>query len=57
MRIQDMHLEAENCRRHAGDFQHQPEGAFLLRLASSFEDLAKSRGLMEVRDGTRVDAS
>jgi hypothetical protein len=40
MRAQTFCEEADECRRHALKFQGRPEAAFLMRLASSFDDLA-----------------
>ncbi len=46
MRIQSFHDEAEACRRTAVLFAGKPEAAFLLQIASSFEELAvTSRGM------------
>ncbi len=42
MRIRSFEDEAEECRRHASSFAGKPEGAFLLQLASSFDQLAGS---------------
>jgi hypothetical protein len=35
-----MNEAAEHCRRQSEEFQGKPEAAFLLRLATSFEELA-----------------
>ncbi len=40
MRIFSFESEAEECRRLAADYMGEPEGTFLLRLATSFEELA-----------------
>jgi hypothetical protein len=40
MRIRTFEDEAENCRRQASSFAGRPEEAFLLKLASSFDELA-----------------
>ena len=40
MRNRSFEDEAAHCRRQAISFNHKPEGAFLLQLASSFEQLA-----------------
>ena len=40
MRIESLHDEAEACRRTAALFVGKPEATFLLRIASSFEQLA-----------------
>jgi hypothetical protein len=40
-----MNQAAVDCRRQAEDFEGRPEAAFLLRLASSFEKLARKAEL------------
>lgn len=35
-------IEAENCRRLAGEYQGRPEQPFLLKVAALFEDLARA---------------
>jgi hypothetical protein len=42
MRTHTLKCEAEECRRQAATaFNDRPEGAFLLRLASTFDELAR----------------
>jgi len=42
MRTDTYKFEAEECRRQAAAaYQGRPEGAFLLRLAGMFEELAR----------------
>lgn len=36
-----LNIEAAECRRQAAEFAGKPEAAFLLRVASSFEELAR----------------
>jgi hypothetical protein len=40
MRLKSMTAEAAECREKADDFADRPEGAFLLQLASAWEELA-----------------
>ena len=40
MRTRSFEDEAAHCRRQAISFNDKPEAAFLLQLASSFEELA-----------------
>jgi hypothetical protein len=40
MRLKSMTAEAAECRQKADDFADRPEGAFLLQLASAWEELA-----------------
>jgi hypothetical protein len=42
MRTDTYKFEAEECRRQAATaYQDRPEGAFLLRLATMFDELAR----------------
>ena len=42
MRIETYKIEAEECRRQAATaFDGTPEGAFLLQLATMFDELAR----------------
>lgn len=42
MRTKTLSFEAEKCRRlAAAEFHARPEGPFLLRLASMFDDLSR----------------
>jgi hypothetical protein len=43
MRTETLKREADKCRRKAQSYSGKPEAAFLLRLASSFEELALCR--------------
>jgi hypothetical protein len=43
MSLQEVYQEAEICRRRAAHFEDKAEGAFLLRLASAFDEIAASR--------------
>ena len=52
MSANSMTYEAAQCRRQAVDFAGQPEAAFLLRVASTFDELAKRAApLLEATDG------
>ena len=43
MGIESMKDEAAQCRRRAAEFAGKPEAAFLMRVATSFDDLAQCR--------------
>jgi predicted HicB family RNase H-like nuclease len=45
MRTRSLNQAAEHCRRQSEEFQGKPEGAFLLRLARSFDELASKPAL------------
>jgi hypothetical protein len=52
MRI-DFQEEAENCRRQALEFSGKPEEAFLLRVASAFDDLISTGTARSARRTTQ----